>query len=180
MTTWEAMGQLENLGYIFTLNAEGRAVGQCYGKKTTETEALLQIARTDPESAAAYVRQRNALEMVSNGTRLVTMLDALAIGMAVRSGEAELLQTVVFHKSDLSVSICWAAAPGRDPFEILHKYRDKVERGVSKRLAEMRQADLLSMSAEEYERFCDQQSYYEYLMELALKTKKECEVEEWA
>ncbi|NLO85350.1 MAG: hypothetical protein GX096_07975 [Clostridiales bacterium] len=61
MTTWQAMHRLEQLGYTFEVNAEGKILAKLLGgMKPAEASSLLAIVRMDRKSAADYVTQRSA------------------------------------------------------------------------------------------------------------------------
>ena len=63
MTTWQAMNQLERLGYQFEATADGVRV-TLQGEAPPESSALLEIARRDREAARAYVQRLEQLSGV--------------------------------------------------------------------------------------------------------------------
>lgn len=100
MTTWQAMNQLERLGYQFEATADGVRV-TLQGEAPREASALLEIARRDREAARAYVMERQAgAHVAEDGStyckfpssirlrQLKMLSDFLAI-MRARAGEPE-------------------------------------------------------------------------------------------
>lgn len=165
MTVYQAMNKLESLGYCFHLNDEGRAVGSIVGNKPAEASALLDIARADPISAADYVRQRQAGALVVDDGCTISVLDALAISLAIRKGEAELLGKVIFHKRDMTVSLYWKQLTAEEPAVFMDRYRKRMRAAIQKRLRQMDDAEWWNLSEEEFEQMSSRYSFLNWLLE---------------
>ena len=98
MTTWQAMAALERLGYCFEITAGGKIRGTLEGIKPPEASALLEIVRRDRDSAAAYVRERQAGATVAEDGSTYPVFDAVAIGKAIKAGEARLIGKITYHR----------------------------------------------------------------------------------
>ena len=136
MTTWQAMNQLERLGYQFEATADGVRV-TLQGEAPREASALLEIARRDREAARAYVMERQAGAHVAEDGSTYSVLDALAIAQAVRKGEALLLGKVVFHRPAGNVSVYWEPLTGESPEVLLTRYREALMNALEARLKAM-------------------------------------------
>lgn len=158
------MKRLEDLGYSFHLDA-GRAVGVLAGKAPPEAAALLEIARSDHASAAEYVRQREAGAVVVDDGCTYSVLDALAIGQAVKRGDAVLLAPVLFHVDPVNVSVYWQPTHGV-PAAVLEWHRERLEKALRRSLQEMEQQPLDSLSAAEVERLGEKYSRYKTILEV--------------
>lgn len=165
MTTWQAMNRLEALGYTFRLNDEGRATGYIEGVRPPEASALLDIARTDPISAADYVRQRQTGALVVDDGCTIPVLDALAISLAIRKGEAELLGKVVFHKRDMTVSLYWKQLTAEEPAAFMNRYRERMKSAIQKRLRQMDDAEWWNLSEEEFDQMSSRYCFLNWLLE---------------
>jgi hypothetical protein len=162
MTCWQAMNRLEALGYSFHLDVSGRAVGVLAGETPPEASALLEIARADRAAAADYIRQREAGAVVVDDGCTYSVLDALAIGQAVKHGDAVLLGPVIFHREPVNVSVYWR--PVRGVAEaVLEWHRERLEKALRRRLQKMEQTDLDGMTEAEIDRFCEKYSRYKLL-----------------
>ena len=104
MTVWQAMHALEGLGYRFRATGGGVKAEIC-GEAPPESSALLDIVRSDREAARAYVVEREAGTMVQDDGCTFSLFDALAIGQAVRRGEARLIGKVIFHRQPMTATI---------------------------------------------------------------------------
>lgn len=157
------MKRLEDLGYSFHLDA-GRAVGVLAGKAPPEASALLEIARSDRAAAADYVRQREAGAVVVDDGCTYSVLDALAIGQAVKRGDAVLLAPVVFHREPITVTVLWQPVRGVDE-AVVEWHRKRLENALRRRLQEMKQKDLDCMTETEIDAFCEKYRRYKLLIE---------------
>lgn len=164
MTCWQAMKRLEDIGYSFHLDA-GRAVGVLAGEAPPEASALLAVARSDREGAAEYVRQRRSGAVVMDDGCTYSVLDALAIGQAVKRGEAVLLSPVIYHREPVNVSIYWQPVQSTAE-EVLQKHRQRLENALHMRLQEMEQETFEGWTDAEIDRFCEQYDRYKTLLEV--------------
>lgn len=113
MTTWQAMAALEGLGYRFEITAEGKIRGTLEGTKPPEASALLDIVRRDRDSAAAYVKEQQAGATVVDDGSGYTVFTAVAIGEAIKAGEARLIGKVTYHRQADNVTIRWEPLNGQ-------------------------------------------------------------------
>ncbi len=111
MTTWQAMNALEEMGYQFTAT-DGGVRATLYGKPPGNASALLDIVRLDRDGARAYVQERQEGTMVIDDGCTYSLFDALAIGQAVRRGDAKLLGKVIVHQKDMTATVRWAPVRG--------------------------------------------------------------------
>lgn len=160
MTCWQAMKRLEDIGYSFHLK-EGRAVGVLAGDAPPEASALLDIARSDREAAADYVRQREAGAVVVDDGCTYSVWDALAIAQAVRRGDAVLIAPVIFHREPMRATVLWKPVHGMAS-TVLEWHRERLE----KRLQEMEQQPIDGMTEAETDRLCDQYVHYKMILEV--------------
>ena len=144
MSVWQAMHQLEEIGYKFYIGETGRAIGYIDGDSPAEADFLLREARLNPAKAAAYVRYRAAHEKH-------TLPEALAIGQAVKAGKAKLLGKVIFHRNDLSVTMRWEPLWAEDPEILLEKYLGKLKRALERQMEEVLKMPTETMTADEIE-----------------------------
>lgn len=161
MTTWQAMNSLEGLGYQF--RADGDLVRfSLVGRPPPEASALLDIARRDREAARAYVlaRQEGAT-VVEDG---YSLFDALAIGQAIKKGEARLLGNVTFHRQEMTVSVPWEPLTGEASAELLSRRRECLKNALEARLKAMENSGWENLTAEEYDQFCARYGRYYRLL----------------
>lgn len=163
MTTWQAMNQLERLGYQFEATADGVRV-TLQGEAPPEASALLEIARRDREAARAYVLERLAGAHVAEDGSTYSVLDALAIAQAVRKGEARLLGKVVFHRPAGNVSVYWEPLTCESPEVLLNRYREALTNALEARLKAMDESPYWNLTPEEYDAFCAKYSRYAELL----------------
>lgn len=165
MTVYQAMNRLETLGYTFRLNDEERATGHIEGERPPEASALLDIARADSISVADYVRQRQAGALVVDDGCTYSLFDALAISLAVRKGEAELLGKVIFHKKDMTVSLYWKQLTAEGPAAFMNRYRERMKSAIQKRLRQMDDAEWWQLSEDEFDQMSSRYSFLCWLLE---------------
>lgn len=164
MTTWQAMSALERVGYTFAPTAEGvRATLQ--GQPPAEASALLDIARRDREAARAYVLARQEGATVVDDGCTYSLFDALALGQAVRKGEARLLGKVIFHKRDMTVSLYWKQLTAEDPAAFMNRYRERMKSAIQKRLRQMDDAEWWKLSEDEFDQMSSRYSFLCWLLE---------------
>lgn len=159
------MKRLEDLGYSFHLDASGRVVGVLAGVTPPETLALLEIARSDRAAAAEYVQQREAGAVVVDDGCTYSVLDALAIGRAVKRGDAVLLAPVVFHREPITVTVLWRPVRGVEE-AVLEWHRESLEATLCRRLEEMEQQTFNGWTDAEIDDFCEKYSRYKLLLGL--------------
>lgn len=145
MTTWQAMHRLEQLGYTFTMTEEGKVQARPQGQKPAEATALLDIARADRDAAVGYVRERLSGATVHAVEREVSLLEALAVGMAWKTGEAEVFGRVRLSRGHIFIS--WGGA-------VLPEWIDKARGWAMEQLAQMEECDYWALPAEEREALC--------------------------
>ncbi len=165
MTTWQAMNQLERLGYQFEATAEGVHV-TLQGAPPPEASALLEIARRDREAARAYVMERQAGAHVAEDGSTYSVLDALAIAQAVRKGEARLLGKVIFHRPAGVVTVRWEPLNGESEDNCLSRHRDALQNALEGRLKVLEERDYMNLTAEEKEAYCRQYERYLAVLEM--------------
>jgi hypothetical protein len=165
MTTWQAMNQLERLGYQFEATAEGVHV-TLQGAPLPEASALLEIARRDREAARAYVMERQAGAHVAEDGSTYSVLDALAIAQAVRKGEARLLGKVIFHRPAGVVTVRWEPLNGESEDNCLSRHRDALQNALEGCLKALEERDYTNLTAEEKEAYCRQYERYLAVLEM--------------
>ena len=165
MTTWQAMNQLERLGYQFEATAEGVHV-TLQGAPPPEASALLEIARRDREAARAYVMESQAGAHVAEDGSTYSVLDALAIAQAVRKGEARLLGKVIFHRPAGVVTVRWEPLNGESEDNCLSRHRDALQNALEGRLKVLEERDYMNLTAEEKEAYCRQYERYLAVLEM--------------
>lgn len=125
MTTWQAMHALEGLGYRFEPVAEGvRATLQ--GVPPPVAADLLAIVKRDRAAARAYVLERSCGAVVAEDGCTYTVFEALAIGQAVRSGDAKLLGKVVYHAQSMTVTVYWEPLTTESPSAMLKRHKTRL------------------------------------------------------
>lgn len=134
MTTQQAMAALEGLGYRFEITAEGKIRGTIEGTKPPEASALLEIVRRDRDSAAAFVRERQAGATVVD---TCSVFDAVAIGGAIRNGTAQLFGRIVYHRQADNVTIQWESLNGQTSAALLDNRREALRNALQSRLQAM-------------------------------------------
>lgn len=158
MTVWQAMHALEGLGYRFRATGGGVKAEVC-GAAPPEASALLDIVRSDREAARAYVLEREAGAVVEDDGCTFSLFDALAIGQAVRRGEARLMGKVIFHRQPMTATIhC-------EDLSALPVWRERLKKALEARLQAMEGSGWENMRAEEYARFCEKYGQYTRLLE---------------
>lgn len=165
MTVWQAMARLEALGYSMRIDESGRVAARIAGAEPEEAEALFQIAGTDRAAAADYVRMRQEGASVADAGQHFPLLDALAIGQAVRKGEAELVGNVRLIAADLTVCLWWYPTNGEQPSALLDRHRAALVAAIEKRLAKMDNSEWWSLPPDEYSAFCRKYGFYHRLIE---------------
>ena len=165
MTTWQAMNQLERLGYQFEATAEGVHV-TLQGAPPPEASALLEIVRRDREAARAYVMERQAGAHVAEDGSTYSVLDALAIAQAVRKGEARLLGKVIFHRPAGVVTVRWEPLNGEPEGAMLKRCRDTLQNALEGRLKALEERDYTNLTAEGKEAYCRQYERYLAVLEM--------------
>ncbi|MBR3874145.1 MAG: hypothetical protein IKJ26_08235 [Clostridia bacterium] len=91
--------------------------------------------------------------------RTCSVLDALAIGQAVRRGEAVLLEPVIFHREALTATVLFRPLRGTAE-ETLAKNRQKLECTLRKLMKEMEQHPLDGMTEVEVDHLFEKYSRY--------------------
>ena len=134
MTTWQAIAALEALGYRFEITAEGKIRGTVEGTKPPEASALLDIVRRDRDSAAAYVKERQAGATVIDDGCTFSTFDAVAICGAIRDKEAQLFGMVVYHRQANNVTIRWEPLNGQTSAALLNTRREALRTALQGRL----------------------------------------------
>ena len=137
MTTWQAMAALEGLGYRFEITAGGKIKGTIEGTKPPEASALLDVVRRDRDSAAAYVRERQAGATVADDGSTYTVFDAVALCGAVKNGEAQLFGKVIYHRQANNVTIRWEPLNGQAAAALLDTRREALRNALQSRLCAM-------------------------------------------
>jgi len=155
MTTWQAMHRLEELGYTFILTDEGKVQGRIRNKPP-EASALLAIARADRESAADYVRQRQQGVNVMAVEREVTLHEALAVSMAMQTGEAQLMGKV--RLSGGHIFITWVGAE-------LPTWIEKARGWVREEVRRMDESPYWELTAEDFTKMCARYAMYKEMCE---------------
>lgn len=164
MTTWQAMNALERVGYTFAPTAQGvRATLQ--GHPPAEAPALLDVVRRDREAARAYVLARQEGATVVDDGCTYSLFDALAIGQAIKKGEARLLGKVIFHRQEMTVSVRWEPLTGEASAGLLNRRRECLKNALEARLKAMENSGWENLTAEEYNQFCARYGRYYRLLE---------------
>ena len=134
MTVWQGMHALEALGYQFRL--EGNAIKYTAGglKPSPEESELLDIVRRDRDSAAAYVRERQAGATVADDGSTYGMFEAVAICGAIRDGQAQLFGKVIYHRRADNVTIRWEPLNGQTTAALLDTRRETLRNALESRL----------------------------------------------
>ena len=152
MTVWQRMHALEALGYQFRL--EGDAIKYTAGglKPSAEESALLDIVRRDRDSAAAYVRERQAGATVVDDGSTYPMFDALALCGAIRDGEAQLFGKVIYHRRAGNVTIRWEPLNGQASAALLDTRREALRNALQSRLCALEVLPDREMTGDEVDR----------------------------
>ena len=163
MTTWQAMNSLEGLGYQF--RADGDLVRfSLIGEAPPEAPALLDVVRRDREAARAYVLARQEGATVVDDGCTYSLFDALAIGQAIKKGEARLLGKVIFHRQEMTVSVRWEPLTGEASAGLLNRRRECLKNALEARLKAMENSGWENLTAEEYNQFCARYGRYYRLL----------------
>lgn len=109
--------------------------------------------------------EASALLAVDDGCTY-SVLDALAIGQAVKRGEAVLLSPVIYHREPINVSVYWQPVQSTAD-EVLQKHRQKLENALRRRLQEMEQETFDGWTDAEIDRFCEQYDRYKAVLEVS-------------
>ena len=155
MTVWQAMHALEGLGYRFRATGGGVKAEIC-GEAPPESSALLDIVRSEREAGT----------MVQDDGCTFSLFDALAIGQAVRRGEARLMGKVIFHRQPMTATIhC-------EDLSALPVWREWLKKALEARLQAMEGSGWENMQAEEYARFCEKYGQYTRLLDSNRKERR--------
>ena len=165
MTTWQAMAALEGLGYQFKITAEGKIRGTIEGTKPPEASALLDIVRSDRDSAAAYVRERQAGSIVVDDGSTYCVFDAIAIGEAYKAGEARLFGKVIYHRCADSVTIRWEPLNGQTAVALLDTRREALRNTLQSRLCALEVLPDRELTGDEINRLNADYGRYKRLLE---------------
>ena len=160
MTTLQAMAALEEVGYHFTL--EGGYIRASAAEEASEASALLAIVRRDREAARAYVLERQAGAVVAEDGCTYSLLDALAIGQAVRGGQARLLGKVICRRD--GVTVRWEPVGPETAETVLTRYRQRLKTTLQGCLRAMEETDYWNLGEEEYNAFCAKYGRYTQLL----------------
>ena len=145
MTVWQAMHKLEQLGYSFVLTDEGKIQARIVGVKPAEASALLDIARADKESAAAYVRQRLSGAFIMTVEREYSLCETLAAGLALQAGEGQLFGPIRLCQG--KIFFTWGGGA-------LAPWIEKVKAWVRQEMAIMDNAEYWELSPEDFTTMC--------------------------
>lgn len=162
MTCWQAMHKLEQMGYTFIQNGD-TIKAAIIGTAPPEASALLEIVRADRAAAADYIRQRAEGATVTDDGCTYPLLDALAIGQAVRKGDAVLIGKVIFHAEPVTISICWHPVCG-DSEAVLEYHRERLKSSLERRLQVMEQQPIDGMTEAEMDGLIDQYMRYKTIL----------------
>ena len=165
MTTWQAMTALEGLGYRFEITADGKIRGIIEGTKPPEACALLEIVRRDRDSAAAYVKERQAGATVIDDGSTFSVFDAVAIGEAIKSGEARLFGKVIYHRRADNVTIRWEPSNGQTSAALLDNRREVLRNALQSRLCALEVLPNREMTSDEIDRLCAEYGRCKRLLE---------------
>lgn len=164
MTVWQAMNKLENMGYTFIQDGDSLKAA-IIGNPPPEAASLLAIARADRAAAVDYVRQRESGSTVVDDGCTYSVFDALAIGQAVKRGDAVLLAPVIFHKQALTVTVYWNPVEGAAE-TVLDAYRNRLKNALEGRLQAMENQPLEGLTEAEIDRYCEKYSRYKTILEV--------------
>jgi hypothetical protein len=128
MTCYQAMEALEGMGYLFSITAEGKIRGTLHSKQPPEASALLDIVKKNRESALDYLER-------------CSVFDAVAIGQAVKAGEARLIGKVIYHTKRNNVTIHWEPLNGQSRSTLLNTRREALKAALEGRLRAMDNLD---------------------------------------
>lgn len=165
MTIPQAINTLESIGYSFRLDSIGAIKFRPVAEKSKEESALLDIVRRDRAAAADYLRQRQDGATVVDDGCTYSVFDALAIGQAVRRGDAVLLAPVIYHKQPMTVTVYWQPVHGIAS-AVLDWHRERLKSTLESRLQAMDAQSLEGMTEAEIDRFCEKYSQYKTLLEV--------------
>ena len=124
MTCYQAMEALEQMGYQFTITAEGKIRGTLRSKQPPKASALLDIVKRDRENALDYLER-------------CSVFDAVAIGLAVQNGEVKLYGKVIYHTKRNNVTIRWEPLNGQSRKTLLHTRREALKAALEDRIRAM-------------------------------------------
>ncbi|MBR2924247.1 MAG: hypothetical protein IKC28_04370 [Clostridia bacterium] len=164
MTVWQAMARIEALGYSLRLDESGRVAARIAGSEPEEAEVLFQIASTDRIAAADYVRMRQEGTSVVDAGQNMSLLDALAIGQAIRKHEAEMMGTVRLMTADMSVCLWWYPINGETASSLLERHREALVTAIQRRLEKMDNSEWWNLSPTEYDAFCQKYGFLCWLI----------------
>jgi hypothetical protein len=159
------MAALEGLGYRFEITAEGKIRGTVEGTKPPEASALLDIVRRDRDSAAAYVRERQAGATVADDGSTYPMFDAVAICGAIRDGEARLFGKVIYHRRADNVTIRWEPLTGQTAAALLDTRREALRIALQSRLGALEVLPDREMTSDEIDRLNAEYGHCRRLLE---------------
>jgi hypothetical protein len=122
------MEVLEQMGYQFAVTAEGKIRGTLHSKQPPEASALLDIVKKNRENALDYLERRS-------------VFDAVAIGQAVKAGEARLIGKVIYHTKRNNVTIHWEPLNGQSRNTLLNTRREALKAALEGRIRAMDNLD---------------------------------------
>ena len=95
----------------------------------------------------------------------MNVFDALAIGRAVRRGDAVLLAPVIFHREEMTVTVPWKPVHGVAE-AVLEWHRARLEKAIRRRLQEMEEQPIDGLSEREMDALIDKYDRYKMLLEV--------------
>ena len=163
------MAPLEGIStYDKSFPSDGKVLARIQGFQPAEAFALFETARAHRAAAVDYVQQRQGGSTVHAIEREVSLLEALAAGMAWRAEEADVLGKV--RLSGRSILMTWT---GGDLTQWMLQVRD----WIMKQLEHIEECDYWALSAEEQPRLQARFAlYYEILQDLALTDIREADL----
>ena len=96
----------------------------------------------------------------------MTVFDAIAIGAAVKAGEARLFGKVIYHRQADNVTIRWEPLNGQTPAVLLEHRRDTLYRALQRRMAAMEDLPDRELSSKEIDRLNEDYGRCRHLLQV--------------
>jgi len=136
MSTPDAIRELKEIGYTFRLTDDGQIIA--VGRPGPDARFLLDLIKEDHDGAVECLHR-------------YSLLDAVAIGRAIKSGKAVLTGKVIYHRKEDTVTVPWKPVSGD-----LNEYRKSLRTELERRLRELEMCSIDELTSDETARLADE------------------------